>query len=101
MLTHYKADIYNSSPFVTGKEALSLMPRPRPTFVDYGRVRRQLSVSPATFRAMITAGTFPPPILLRAHKKVFLVKELDAWFKVHRSGQFPLEMPEPPTWTAS
>lgn len=69
------------------------MATPRPQFVDYGRVRRQLSVSPGTFRAMIAAGSFPQPILLRAHKKIFLVKELDAWWKVHRSGVFPLEPP--------
>jgi len=76
--------------------------RPRPTFFDYGRVRRQLGVAPATFRAMIADGTFPKPIDLRLHKKVFLVAELDAWFRTHcRGSVFPLDADSGPEALAS
>lgn len=40
---------------------------------------------------MIAAGPFPKPVPLGPQKKVFLLADLDAWFRQHRGIDFPLD----------
>jgi predicted DNA-binding transcriptional regulator AlpA len=40
---------------------------------------------------MIASGRFPKPVPLSSQKKVFLLADLDAWFRAHREMDFPLD----------